>query len=296
MIAAMPSVHTPVMLREVLHGLQLQPGLTFVDGTVGGGGHSKEVLARIQPAGRLLGLDRDPMMLELAADAVHGPAVTLRHGSYIELPSILAELGWSKVDRILVDLGLSSDQLAEQSRGFSFHSQGELDLRFDSTQGRSAAELLAESTVEELDHIFREYGEESHSRRLAEHLVRQRATEPVRTGVDLAAAVVNGLKLRVTNREAHPATRIFQALRIAVNGELDQVRQALTTTFPACLATGGILAVITFHSLEDRIAKQALRDADVWEALSPKPLAPSPAEVRYNPRSRSAKLRLARRK
>lgn len=296
MIAVMPSVHSPVMLREVIHGLQLQPGLTVVDGTVGGGGHSKEILSRIQPSGRLLGLDRDSMMLGHAAETLPSDDVVLKQCSYIELPAVLNELGWSGVDRILVDLGLSSDQLAESSRGFSFHSAGELDLRFNPSQGRSAAELLEDASVEELEQIFRDFGEESHSRRIAEEIVRRRADRPVRTGLDLAQTVLDALKLRHTGRDSHPATRAFQALRIAVNHELDHVQRALSEIFPACLSPGGILAVITFHSLEDRIVKQSLKDSATWESLSSKPIAPSPAEVRFNPRSRSAKLRLARRR
>lgn len=290
----MPSVHVPVMLREVLAGLQLAPGLTVVDGTVGGGGHSKEIMARIRPDGKLLGLDRDPMMLALAGEVLTEPDVTLRRATYIDLPQLLQELGWTGVDRILVDLGLSSDQLADKASGFSFHSAGELDLRFDRSQGRSAADLLAKESVAELERIFREFSEEPWSRQIADHLIKQRAIQPIRTGIDLANAVKACLPGRQRDGQTHPATRVFQALRIAVNHELDHVRRAVEDVFPACLNPGGILAVITFHSLEDRIVKQALKNSPVWDVLTPKPTAPSPAEVRFNPRSRSAKLRLAR--
>jgi len=292
----MTSVHVPVMLREVLQGLELTPGLTVVDGTVGGGGHSLEIAKRISPGGRLLGLDRDPMMLILAEQKLTGPEITLRQASYVDLPRTLSELGWPGVDRILVDLGLSSDQLADDSRSFSFRSKGDLDLRFDRTQGVSAAELLVTASVEELDHIFRDFGEEPRSRQVAEHLVRQRSTQPIRTGVELAEAVLAALHVHHSDRDTHPATRVFQALRIAVNHELEYVQQAIEKIFPACLKPGGILAVISFHSLEDRLVKQALRNVDVWEPITSKPIAPTPAETRFNPRSRSAKLRLARRK
>lgn len=290
----MSSVHVPVMLREVLRGLELVPGLTVVDGTVGGGGHSREILERIRPGGQLLGLDRDPMMLEFAREKLAGPEVQLRQASYLELPRVLQELQWPGVDRIMVDLGLSSDQLADDSRGFSFHSSGDLDLRFDRTQGRSAAQVLAECTAEELANIFYELGEEPQSRQIAESLVRHRAIQPIRTGAELADAVQKCSPQRGRESGKHPATRIFQALRIAVNHELDHVREALETVFPRVLKPGGILAVISFHSLEDRIVKQALRKRDTWELLSSKPIEPTPAEVRFNPRSRSAKLRLAR--
>ena len=292
----MASVHVPVLCREVVRGLELAPGLTVVDGTIGGGGHGKEILAAILPNGRLLGLDRDPHMLSRAADVLTAPEVNLRQSSYCDLPRVLQELGWQRVDRVLVDLGLSSDQLADESRGFSFHSTGPLDLRFDRTQGVSAAELLATASVETLAQIFHEFGEEPQSRRLAEFLVQQRTIEPVRTGVQFAEAVLQGLRMRPGGQGTHPATRLFQALRIAVNQELEHVRTAVEQVFPVCLAPGGILAVISFHSLEDRIVKQALKQSALWEPLTPKPMAPTPAEIRFNPRSRSAKLRLARRK
>ncbi len=296
MIAFMPSVHQPVMLREVLQGLALAAGLSVVDGTVGGGGHSREILKRIQPGGRLLGLDRDPLMLGFAAEKLGSEHVTLRQASYLELPNLLTELGWPPVDRILVDLGLSSDQLADANRGFSFQATGELDMRFDTQRGRSAAELLGSASAEELEQIFLTFGEEPQSRRIAEYVVQQRSNQPIISGRQLADAVLEATKQRYSGRETHPATRVFQALRIAVNEELQHVEQALTTAFPRSLTAGGILAVITFHSLEDRIVKQALKDSTAWEPLTHKPISPTPNEVRFNPRSRSAKLRLARRK
>ncbi|MFO0919403.1 MAG: 16S rRNA (cytosine(1402)-N(4))-methyltransferase RsmH [Planctomycetaceae bacterium] len=290
------SVHVPVLLREVLREMQLSPGLTVVDGTLGGGGHSREILPRILPEGRLLGLDRDPMMIELARRGLNRPEVELRQGSYADLPAVLTRLGWGPVDRILVDLGLSSDQLADESRSFSFHSPGELDLRFDRSQGISAAEMLAEISVEELERILREYGEEPYSRPIAQHLVERRKSSPVRTGLDLADAVRGCPGVRFHDASRHPATLVFQALRIAVNQELEHVRQAVEETFPQSLRSGGMLAVITFHSLEDRIVKQAFRRRETWDVLTAKPIVATPVEARFNPRSRSAKLRLARKK
>jgi 16S rRNA (cytosine1402-N4)-methyltransferase len=234
------------------------------------------------------------MMLALAGEVLTEPDVTLRQASYLDLPSVLQELGWTGVDRILVDLGLSSDQLADVSSGFSFHSGTELDMRFDRTQGLSAADLLATVSVEELERIFREFGEEPLSRPIADYVITQRTIQPIRTGVELANAVKACLPGWLRDGHSHPATRVFQALRIAVNDELGHVRRAVDDVFPASLNPGGILGVISFHSLEDRIVKQALKNSPEWDVLTPKPIAPRPAEVRFNPRSRSAKLRLAR--
>ena len=283
------------MLREVLQGLQLSPGLVVVDGTVGGGGHSRKICERIGPTGRLIGIDRDPSMLDRARGVLPVEDVSLHRGSYVELPDFLQVDGVEAVDRILVDLGLSSDQLADRERGFSFHAEGLLDLRFHTGDGPTAAEFLAGADESELEKVLREYGEEPHSRGIAAAVVRLRASHPIRTGQDLAALVENVVGQQGRG-EKHPATRVFQALRLAVNRELEHVQKAVTEIFPQCLRPGGLLAVITFHSLEDRIVKDAFRDASLWEAVTPKPLLPTPAEQRVNPRSRSAKLRIARRR
>lgn len=287
------SVHVPVLLREVLRGLELSPGLAVVDGTVGGGGHSRKILDAIGPDGRLLGLDRDPEMLDRARGVVAGDNVRLVHRSYADLEVVLQELGWSPVDRILVDLGLSSDQLAAGHRGFSFHAEGLLDLRFDSQQGEPAWQLLQRLSEAELATLFHDYGEEPHARAIAAAIVRQRALQPIRTAAGLSQLVEQTVK--GGRRDRHPATRVFQALRIAANRELDELSRALDDTFPRCLTPGGLLAVITFHSLEDRLVKDAFRRGEVWDNRTPKPIEPTPAEVRVNPRSRSAKLRIARR-
>jgi 16S rRNA (cytosine1402-N4)-methyltransferase len=294
-------VHLPVLLREVLQFLHLEPGLVVVDGTVGAAGHSREILRRIGPQGTLIGLDRDARMLEIAALQLSGLSCHLHKASYADLPRVLADINIPAVDRILLDLGLSSDQLADGSRGFSFASDGPLDLRFDTTQGESAADLVMRLGEQEFGDIFEQFGEEPEARRMARNLVEWRARQPIRTARDLAEAVAGrGTRKKPVARRAklprerHPATRVFQALRIAVNHELEQLETALAAVLYDCLKPGGIVVVISFHSLEDRLVKQAFRDSNLWQCLSPKPITASPAEQRFNPRSRSARLRAAK--
>ena len=294
---ALRAVHVPVLLREVLQQMRLEPGLIVVDGTVGAGGHSREMLKALGNDGRLIGLDRDPMMLGHAAKVVSGPNVILRQASYIELPSVLKELGISGVDRVLLDLGLSSDQLSDTTRGFGFSSDGPLDLRFDISSGQPASELLAQWSASKLEEIFRDFGEEPLARPLAEFLVNQRAVKPIRTGSQLAEAVAECPAFRRQGQsDKHPATRIFQALRIAVNHELDHVQQGISVSAYQSLKPGGFLAVITFHSLEDRLVKNEFRNDQRWQNLTAKPIIATPQEQRFNPRSRSAKLRVAMKK
>ncbi len=293
--------HVPVLLKEVLHFLQLEPGLTVVDGTIGAAGHSREIARRIAPSGMLIGLDRDALMLDIAARQLSGPSSRLVQASYAELPQVLARLAVPAVDRILLDLGLSSDQLADEARGFSFSSEGPLDLRFDPTQGEPASELVSRLGEQELAGIFERFGEEPQSRRIARNLVAFRARRPIRTARDLAEAVAGAAAGGKTSsrgrhpaRAKHPATRVFQALRIAVNHELEQLETALHGGLHQSLKPGGIVVVISFHSLEDRLVKQAFRESKTWQTLSPKPITASPAEQRFNPRSRSARLRAAK--
>ena len=291
------AVHVPVLLREILQHLRLEPGLIVVDGTVGAGGHSREMLKAIGHNGRLIGLDRDPMMLGHAAKVVSGDNVTLRQASYVELPTVLKDLGIAGVDRILLDLGLSSDQLSDASRGFGFLSQGPLDLRFDVSTGQPATQLLAQMNAAQLEEIFRDFGEEPLARPLAEYLVKRRATTPIRTGAELAEAVAECPAFRRQGHsDKHPATRIFQALRIAVNHELEHVERGISVGAYQSLKPGGLLAVITFHSLEDRLVKNEFRNTERWDNLTTKPIVATPQEQRFNPRSRSAKLRLAMKK
>lgn len=293
--------HIPVLLREVLSHLELEPGQIVVDGTVGAGGHSREILKVIGPGGTLIGLDRDPAMLDIAGRTLVGPNCHLIHASYAQLEHVLATdvhlpgVDCLRADRILLDLGLSSVQLADEQRGFSFHADGPLDLRFDVSQGEPAWQLLARIGEHDLAEIIERYGEEPQSRRIARHLIEYRARHTLRTSRDLTAAVAAaGSSRQSRNAPRHPATRVFQALRIEVNQELVQLETSLRGVLHACLKPGGIAAIISFHSLEDRLVKQAFRDRELWQILTPKPVAASIAEQRANPRSRTAKLRAAR--
>lgn len=287
-------IHQPVLPHEVHDLLDLLPGLKVVDATVGAGGHSRDILERIQPGGLLIGIDRDPMMLELASRTLGlpHPNVVLHQSSYVELPNILAEHEIDGVDRILADLGLSSDQLADTSRGFSFEADGPLDLRFDTSTGSPASELLASRSAEDLSHLFDEYGEEPFSRQIATHIVNSRRQTPIQTSRDLAAVVESAIPGRARTSR-HPATRVFQALRIAVNEELQHVADFVDRVLPNALVPGGRAAIITFHSLEDRLVKRAFRNREIWQPVTSKPATASSVERRQNPRSRSAKLRVA---
>lgn len=284
------AAHVPVLLREVLAQLELRTGLTVVDGTVGAGGHSREIVTRLRPGGRLIGLDRDPMMLAHAARVICGDDIQLIHSSYRALRTVLDTLGLTTADRVLLDLGLSSDQLADRERGFGFDSGGRLDMRFDVTQGRSAADWLAQASPEELAAAFETWGEVPHSRALAEAIVQRRRQQPIETAEDLVAVIRRNLGRADLRAAAAP---VFQAIRIVVNDELSHLTAFLADGLPRCLAPGGRAAIITFHSLEDRLVKQSFRPEHGWEPTTKKPTAPTPAEVRINPRSRSAKLRVA---
>lgn len=275
--------------------------MTVVDGTVGAGGHSSKIAPKIAPHGKLIGLDRDPMMLAFAEEKlalVSPPSslVSLFQSSYANLPEVLKSHGLTQIDRLLVDLGLSSDQLADRERGFGFAAGGPLDMRFDTRSGISAAEFLRTASVEEITRVFRDWGEEPAAAPLAQAIVGNRKFEPVETAAELVAVVEKVLKVRDTQQGSHPATRVFQALRIHVNRELDQLSRFLDTILPGVLRPGGRAVVITFHSIEDRIVKQAFRDSEVWELVNKKPVVASPTEVRLNPRCRTAKLRCVIRK
>lgn len=288
------SVHVPVMLREVLRELDLQPGLTVVDGTVGAGGHSQKIGEQIGDSGTLIGLDRDSMMLGFASKRVSGPNRHLIQASYSEIRSVLDELRIETVDRVLLDLGLSSDQLADRDRGFGYSVDAQLDMRFDVSSGRSVQEFLAEVDQATLENILTDYGEERFSASIARQFVEQRRHQPINTTRDLVEAVEAAIPAKVRQQaRKEPATRVFQALRITVNKELQHLERALDSELYEAIAPGGRLAIITFHSLEDRLVKNAFRDDSRWKVLQRQPTAPTPAEVRMNPRSRSAKLRTA---
>lgn len=294
------AVHIPVLRAEVLKHLELSAGLCVADATLGAGGHSHDILERISPGGTLIGVDRDPMMLALATtrletsphyDPLH---VQLCQGSYVDLPDILAQRDPPYVDRVLADLGLSSDQLADRERGFSFESDGPLDLRFDVSTGEPACDILHTRSADDLATLFRNFGEERKADLIAKQIVKIRKHSPIHTAKDLAAAVEAVVPRR--GRGSHPATRVFQALRIAANHELEHVARLVNDVLPTVLSTGGRAALITFHSLEDRLVKNAFRDATLWEQVTKKPVEATAAEKRHNPRSRSAKLRVAVRK
>jgi len=282
------------MLREVLRELDLKPGLTVVDGTVGAGGHSQKISEQIGETGVLIGLDRDSMMLNFAAERVSGAGRYLIQSSYSEVHNVLNELGIDSVDRILLDLGLSSDQLADRQRGFGYSVDAPLDMRFDNRSGQSVEEFLANVDAAKLEEVLTTYGEERFSEAIAQRIVARRRKQPIRTTRDLVETVEEAIpaKFRQQSRK-EPATRVFQALRIAVNQELIHLEQALEKELYEVLVPGGRLSIITFHSLEDRLVKNAFRDDNRWKVLAKKPTAPTPAEVRMNPRSRSAKLRTA---
>lgn len=292
-------VHIPVLLREVMEQLDLSPGLVVVDGTVGAGGHSQHILKQIGTTGTLIGLDRDEMMLgfareKLGAETLPDGQCFLRQASYAELPAVLEELQIPSVDRVLLDLGLSSDQLSDETRGFGFETPGDLDLRFDTRQGIPAWQLLETLSEAELVEIMEVYGEERFSQRIASQLVQQRKTNPVRTAADLIAAVQAAMPAKaLATARKNPATRVFQALRIAANQELEQLETMLDAVLPQTLKPGGRAVIISFHSLEDRMVKQAFKDRDQWKNLTAKPITATQAEQRVNPRCRTAKLRVA---
>ncbi len=290
----MSTQHVPVLSAEVIELLALSPGVTVVDGTLGGGGHTRLLAAEVGSTGRVIALDRDPVAVErTAATLVDLANVTCVHASYVDLPEVLAELGVAVVDGMLLDLGLSSDQLADATRGFSFHADGPLDLRFDPTVGEPAAKLIARLSAEHLANLIYQYGEERHSRRIARRIVERRRERPIETAEDLADIVRRSVP-KPKNHRIDAATRTFQALRIAVNDELAGLQHALER-MPAMLAPSGRLAIISFHSLEDRIVKQTFRDSSVLSIVTRKPVQASVGEQADNPRSRSAKLRVAER-
>lgn len=285
-------VHRSVLLAEVVEWLDLRDGVTIVDGTVGAGGHTAAIADRVGPTGRVIGLDRDPEMLELAARATEGRPVTLVQSSYSDLDRVLGDLELDGVDGIVLDLGLSSDQLAWGHRGFSFAGDGPLDMRYDPRAPVSAADLVNDLDAEELARIIYEFGEERHSRRIARKIVEARRVEPIVTTARLADVVRSGVPGKWGAID--PATRTFQALRIEVNDELARLDDLLANLHNY-LNPGGRAAIISFHSLEDRRVKHSFRDDEHLKVLTRKPVTASAEELATNPRARSAKLRVAQR-
>jgi 16S rRNA (cytosine1402-N4)-methyltransferase len=302
--------HVPVMLREVLAALNVRPGGRYVDATVGGGGHAFAIMEAASPGGTLLGIDRDADALDAARRrlAQFGDDVRLVQGSFAEIASICRECGYAPVHGIVLDLGLSSMQLGEGERGFSFLQEGPLDMRFDRAQDVSAATIVNEYSEQDLADVIWRYGEEQQSRRIARRIVERR---PLRTTTELAKVVEEAVGGRV-RRQSHPATRTFQALRIAVNQELLSLDAVLPQAY-GLLGDLGRLVVLSYHSLEDRLVKEFIRRESrdcicpprqpactcshkaTLRAVSHGAVRPSPDEVEGNPRSRSARLRVAER-
>jgi 16S rRNA (cytosine1402-N4)-methyltransferase len=298
--------HLPVLYHEVLDTLNPNPGGKYVDGTVGGGGHAAGILERSSPDGLLLGLDRDPAALKIAQSQLEefGKRAVLIHSSYSKLKSHLNNLNWNTVDGILLDLGVSSMQLDTPEKGFSFRFDGPLDMRFDPSQGTSAGDLVNHLSKSELQDLIFTYGEERKSRKIADAIIANRPLETTRELAEVIEKVIGKTPSRI-----HPATRTFQALRIAVNNELE-VLEAFLPTAMESLNPGGRLAIIAFHSLEDRIVKNFFRresrdcicppelpqcmcehKAQLKE-ITRRPIRPEEKEIELNPRARSAKLRV----
>ena len=287
-------IHVPVLADEVIDWLDPRPGQVLVDGTLGGGGHTRLLAERVGPAGLVIALDRDPAAVSAAQRHLAGLPVKPIAANFCDLPEVLGQLGHQAVDGVLLDLGLSSDQLADESRGFSFAAEGPLDLRFDPRKGEPAWRLVDRLSAEHLAQLIHRYGEERYGRRIAQAIVHQRHAKPIRSARQLAELVRRCAGRSAGRQRIDPATRTFQALRIAVNDELKSLEIGLRR-LPDCLARGAAFVVISFHSLEDRRVKEAFRDDERLEVLTRKPVRPSEAEVVQNPRSRSARFRVARR-
>ncbi len=307
--------HQPVMPDEVLGTLAPQPGSLQIDATVGGGGHTERILEAATPDGRVLGLDADEAAIERVRRrlARFGDRLVLRQANFSELAEVAPAAGFGAVDGMLFDLGLSSFQLADTDRGFGFRAGGPLDMRFDTSRGLPVAELLATLTADELAALFRRYGEEPAAWRIAKAVVAARATAPVASAEELAALVERAVPGNPRQRRrTHPATRVFQALRIAVNGELDALEAGLVAAVEL-LRPGGRLVVLSYHSLEDRIVKRFLNaerrgctcppeapicvcgHAPRLRLVTRPSMTPTEAEIDANPRARSARLRAAER-
>jgi 16S rRNA (cytosine1402-N4)-methyltransferase len=301
-----PGEHRPVLLDEVLAELSPQPGQVVVDCTVGGAGHTVELLRRVGPTGRLIGIDLDPDNLPRARQRLEeiGLPFTLHQANFAGLPAILAAEGVSAADLILADLGMSSMQVDDAERGFSYVRDGPLDMRMDRSRGRTAAQLLAGIPEDELRHALAEIGDEPAAARIASAIVAARKEgHPLERTGELARIIQEATTAKAWRLHPapghwslHPAARTFQVLRILVNRELANLQQLLRV-LPACLSSGGKVAVISFHSGEDRLVKTAFREGQrsgCYDAMAPEPVRASAAERTANPRSRSAKLRWAR--
>lgn len=301
--------HIPVLFQETIDSLNIKPDGIYIDGTAGGGGHSEAIAKRLGAAGTLLAIDQDPDAIEAVKKRLKDyPNVLVRRGNFSQMDSLAEECGITGVDGVLMDIGVSSHQLDTAERGFSYHQDAPLDMRM-SQQGTSAADLVNTLTWQELARILSQYGEEKSAVRIAKGIVSAREENPITTTLQLAEVVRQSVPAAVRREPGHPARKTFQALRIQVNGELDRLSEGLNAAF-ALLNPGGRLAVITFHSLEDRIVKKRMAE---WcqgcicppdfpvcvcgrtpkaELLYKRGLSPSEEELKENPRSRSSRLRV----
>ena len=302
--------HVSVLLDECIEGLNIKPDGIYVDGTLGGAGHSSQIAKHLS-TGLLIGVDRDPVALKAAGErlAPFGDRVKLVHSNFAEIPQVLKDLGIEKVDGILLDLGVSSPQLDDGSRGFSYMADAPLDMRMDSGDSLSADTVVNTWPQEELKRIFYEYGEERYAPQIAAAICRKRESAPIRTTLELVDIIRSAMPPAALREKQHPAKRTFQAIRIAVNDELGAVEKIMKDAIP-CLNAGGRLAVITFHSLEDRIVKTGMASAvkgctcppsfpvcvcgkkPQVKLISRKPIVSTEEELERNPRARSAKLRI----
>lgn len=283
--------HIPVLLKEVIYHLQPEPKKLFVDGTVGQGGHAEAITSSILPGGRLLAIDRDAINLGIAKKRLErfGKAIVYVHDSFANIKNIVSKHRFTPIQGIILDLGFSSLHIEDAERGFSFLKAGPLDMRYDSKSGITAMEIVNEWDGENLAKIFRVYGEETKAQEIAKVIVKSRRKKSIATTLELAEIVSTIVRRR---GPTHPATKIFQALRIAVNDELGELERAL----PQCvdiLGISGRLAIITFHSLEDRIVKRFFKNHPNIKVVTKKPILPTREEMKNNPRARSAKLRVA---
>ena len=302
--------HVSVLLQECLDGLNIQPAGIYVDGTLGGAGHSREIVKRLD-SGRLIGIDRDRVALNAAGKRLeeYADKVTLVHSNFSEMSQVLDELNIEAVDGILLDLGVSSPQLDEVSRGFSYMADAPLDMRMNGKDALTAREVVNTWPQEELRRILWNYGEERYAPQIASAICRRREERPIETTLELVDVIRSAMPASALREKQHPAKRTFQAIRIAVNDELGSVEKAMEAAIPL-LNPGGRLAVITFHSLEDRIVKLSMAEAakgctcppqfpvcvcgkkPIVKLISRKPIVATPEELEANPRSRSAKLRV----
>lgn len=289
-------VHVPVLEDEVMEHLQLRNGGVYVDATLGLGGHSERILENTSPDGRVVGFEWDRQAVELAAERLgeYGDRLMIIHSSYAGLLEGLVQAGVGMIDGLLLDLGVSSLQLDKGDRGFSFKADAPLDMRMDKRQKVTAADLVGKLSKEEMADIFYNFGEERQSRRIAEHIVQARGKKTIETTVQLADIVSRAIPRKYHPKKKHVATKVFQALRIAVNREFENIVKILADA-PVVMASGARICVITFHSLEDRIVKQAFVGNEAYKIVTKRPVKPSEKEIFANPRARSAKLRVAAR-